>query len=394
MPGSDSCRSPKGCVRMNSKSKSGRSIVKNTILYSVEAVFLVIGIVFYFLSSKLADNVQRVSLNIAEKDMIIYAGELINGEDTFDAELEGDALTEGEPAVSVGATQGVTYRNIALFGVDSREGQLLAGTRSDTIMVASINEETKEVKLISVYRDSFLNVGDGAYNKANVAYAKGGPERAIEMLNHNFDLNITDYVTVGFRGLIDTVESVDGIEMEISEEEIEYLNSYQMMMAQELGLEYTPIEESGIQLLNGLQATAYCRIRYTAGSDFKRTQRQRDVLIAVLEKAKTKSLVEINNAINAVLPSVSTSFSSGEIIELASALPMYKVVDNTGMPFQKHRANAYVSNKGSCIVPYDLVSNVVELHRFLFDVEVYEPSEAVQQYNREIRQQTEGYLEW
>ncbi len=380
---------------MNGESKNGRSVVKNAALYFLEVVFLVLGIVFYFFSSKLADNVQRVSLNITEKDMTIYAGELEQEKDNS-SELTGDVVSEQTDASDVSEVtgDGVTYRNIALFGVDSREGQLLAGTRSDTIMIASINEETKEIKLISVYRDSFLNVGEDIYNKANVAYAKGGPERAIEMLNHNFDLNISDYVTVGFRGLIDTVESVDGIEMEIMEEEIEYLNSYQMMMAQELELEYTPIEEPGLQLLNGMQATAYCRIRYTAGSDFMRTQRQRNVLIAVLEKAKTKSLVEINDAINAVLPSVSTSFSSGEILELATALPLYRVVDNTGMPFQQYRANANVSNKGSCVIPYDLEANVIELHRFLFDVQEYEPSEKVKQYNKDIRQQTEGYLEW
>ena len=355
---------------------------------------MVVGIVFYFFSSKLADNVQRVSLNIVEKDMTVYAGALSDEQDVSD-EQAGDNLSSTETPVSSMVTEdGVTYRNIALFGVDSREGQLLAGTRSDTIMIASINEETKEIKLVSVYRDSFLNVGEDIYNKANVAYAKGGPERAIEMLNNNLDLNISDYVTVGFRGLIDTVESVDGIEMEISEEEIEYLNSYQMMMAQELGLEYTPIEEPGLQLLNGMQATAYCRIRYTAGSDFMRTQRQRNVLIAVLEKAKTKSLVEIKDAINAVLPSVSTSFSSAEILELATALPLYRVVDNTGMPFQQYRANAFVSNKGSCVIPYDLEANVTELHRFLFDVQDYEPSDTVKQYNKDIRQQTEGYLEW
>lgn len=379
---------------MSSESKNGRAIAKNAALYFVEVVLLVVGIVFYFFSSKLADNVQRVSLNIVEKDMTVYAGAFSDEQDVSD-EQAGDNLSSTETPVSSMVTEdGVTYRNIALFGVDSREGQLLAGTRSDTIMIASINEETKEIKLVSVYRDSFLNVGEDIYNKANVAYAKGGPERAIEMLNNNLDLNISDYVTVGFRGLIDTVESVDGIEMEISEEEIEYLNSYQMMMAQELGLEYTPIEEPGLQLLNGMQATAYCRIRYTAGSDFMRTQRQRNVLIAVLEKAKTKSLVEINDAINAVLPSVSTSFSSAEILELATALPLYRVVDNTGMPFQQYRANAFVSNKGSCVIPYDLEANVTELHRFLFDVQDYEPSDTVKQYNKDIRQQTEGYLEW
>ncbi len=378
---------------MSSEFKSGRAVAKNAVLYFIEIVFLVIGIIFYFFSSKLADNVQRVSLNITQKDMTIYAGDIVSEEDV--SGQVGNDVSADEPLVITDGTEdGTSYRNIALFGVDSREGQLLAGTRSDTIMIASINEETKEIKLVSVYRDSFLNVGEDTYNKANVAYAKGGPERAIQMLNENLDLNISDYVTVGFRGLIDTVESVDGIEMEISEEEIDYLNSYQMMMAQELDLEYVPIEEPGMQLLNGMQATAYCRIRYTAGSDFMRTQRQRNVLIAVLEKAKTKSLVEINNAINAVLPSVSTSFSSGEILELATALPLYRVVDNTGMPFQKYRANAFVSNKGSCVIPYDLEANVTELHRFLFDVQDYEPSDMVKQYNEEIRRQTEGYLEW
>ncbi|MBE5876125.1 MAG: LytR family transcriptional regulator [Lachnospiraceae bacterium] len=379
---------------MKSESMRGKNIAGNVALYVVEVIFLVLGIVFYFFSSKLADNVQRVSLNIQEKDMTIYAGEVVGEEDIANGQPADTDLSTQEPIVTPGEEEGITYRNIALFGVDSREGQLLAGTRSDTIMIASINEKTKEIKLISVYRDSFLNVGEDTYNKANVAYAKGGPERAIQMLNENLDLNISDYVTVGFRGLIDTVESVDGIEMEISEEEIDYLNSYQMMMAQELDLEFTPIEEPGLQLLNGMQATAYCRIRYTAGSDFMRTQRQRNVLIAVLEKAKTKSLVDINNAINAVLPSVSTSFSSAEILELASSLTLYRVVDNTGMPFQKYRANAFVSNKGSCVIPYDLEANVTELHRFLFDVQDYIPSDTVKQYNQEIRRQTEGYLEW
>lgn len=100
------------------------------------------------------------------------------------------------------------YRNIALFGVDSQEGSLGKGTRSDTIIIASINQDTGDVKLVSVFRDTYLNLGNDNYNKCNAAYAKGGPEQAIMMLNKNLDMNITDYVTVGFDGLIEVIDAL------------------------------------------------------------------------------------------------------------------------------------------------------------------------------------------
>lgn len=168
------------------------------------------------------------------------------------------------------------YRNIALFGVDARNGELGRGTRSDTIMIASINQDTQEIKLISVFRDTYLNLGNDSYNKCNTAYAQGGPEQAINMLNMNLDLDITDYVTIGFSGLIDAVDALGGVEIEVTDSEISHLNNYQLCMAEELGVDYIPVEQSGRQLLNGMQATAYCRIRYTKGDDFRRAERQRD----------------------------------------------------------------------------------------------------------------------
>ena len=180
------------------------------------------------------------------------------------------------------------YTNIALFGVDSREKELEKSTRSDTMIIASINNQTGEVKMVSVYRDTYLDVGNGVFTKCNAAYAKGGPEQAIAMLNSNLDLNITDFVTVGFGGLTQVINDVGGITLDIQPEEIRPLNDYQISMvgtssdgihftAQE-GKDYTPITQAGEQLCNGLQATAYCRIRYTAGNDFRRTQRQRTVI--------------------------------------------------------------------------------------------------------------------
>lgn len=385
---------------MEADNKKGKWI-RNIVLYSLEVILLVTGLVALFLISKVTDNVQRHELNIQIKQEQVPQQAQVT--ESVKEVVEVETKLQKAPAVSEDTEditvktlteEEETYRNIVLFGVDSREKVLLNGTRSDTIMIASVNEKTHEVKLVSVYRDTFLNVGEDTYNKANVAYAYGGPSRAVEMLNNNLDLEITDYVTVGFSGLIDTVDAVGGITINLTEEEVGYLNSYQICMAEELGREYIPVEHAGEQVLNGMQATAYCRIRYTAGSDFKRTQRQRDVLIQILEKVKTMSLVEMNAAIDAILPKVATSLDMKEILEIAASAKEYTVVDNTGVPFKKNLVGAFVGKKGSCVVPYDLEENVIQLHQFLYNDEDYEPSETVKQYNEEIRLQTADYVGW
>ena len=375
-----------------------KKLIRNIVLYCLETVVLAIGVVVLFFVSKVTDNVQRHELNIQigqEQAQLVQTPvkEAVEVEPKLQ---QAPVISDGTENITVKTLteEEGTYRNIVLFGVDSREKVLLKGTRSDTIMIASVNEKTHEVKLVSVYRDTFLNVGEDTYNKANVAYAYGGPDRAVEMLNDNLDLEITDYVTVGFSGLIDTVDAVGGITISLTEEEVGYLNSYQLCMAEELGREYIPVERAGKQVLNGMQATAYCRIRYTAGSDFKRTQRQRDVLIQILEKAKDMSFIEMNAAIDAILPKVATSLDMKEILELAANANKYTVVDNTGVPFKTNLVGAFVGKKGSCVVPYDLEENVIQLHRFLYNDEDYVPSETVKQYNEEIRLQTEEYVGW
>ena len=156
--------------------------------------------------------------DIKDEDIVINDG--IDGENDINA---GDIATnEGLGGHMSG------YRNVALFGVDARDKSLGKGNRTDTIIVASINETTKEVKLVSVYRDTYLNIGNDSYNKANSAYAKGGPLQAINMLNMNLDLNITDYVTVGWAGVADTIDALGGVEIDVDESEINHLNNYQV----------------------------------------------------------------------------------------------------------------------------------------------------------------------
>lgn len=282
--------------------------------------------------------------------------------------------------------------NIAFFGVDARDGSLGKGNRSDTIMICSIDMDSHEVKLISIYRDTYLNLGNDSYKKCNAAYALGGPEQAIGMINMNTDMYITDYITVGFEGLMKAVDALGGIEMEITETEMTHLNNYQSTMAEEMGIEYTPVTSSGKQNLNGLQATAYCRIRYGGGDDFRRAQRQRDVLTAMIEKGKKSSIGTLTNAMNAVLPSVRTSLDVEDIIPVLGMIADYKVTVSDGFPFEGMRNGGTIGTNGSCVVPTSLEDNVVKLHEVLFGEEDYTPSKEVQEYSRIIEEDTKDYL--
>lgn len=286
------------------------------------------------------------------------------------------------------------YRNIALFGVDSTTGALTKNTRSDTIMIASINLDTGECRLVSVYRDTYLNLSNDSYNKCNGAYAKGGPKQAINMLNMNLDMNITDFVTVGFAGLSDTIDALGGIMIDVDSEELKHINNYQICMAENLKRDYVPVTSTGYQLLDGLQATAYCRIRYTAGDDFKRAERQREVLMAVAEKAKTASPATLNSVANAIFDKdeIYTSLDISEILELLGEIGRYEIVDQAGFPEESMRTTGTIGSKGSCVVPVSLAENVQWLHEFLFKDEEYSPSSTVLECSEKVAADTSPYV--
>ena len=273
------------------------------------------------------------------------------------------------------------YQNIALFGVDSREQDLLNGdNRSDTIMICSINKKSGDVKLISVYRDTLLDIGGGEFRKCNAAYAFGGPQQAIEMLNSNLDLNITDFVTVGFEGLADTIDAFGGIDIEITEEEMEYMNSYMEDMYYEIGTEYDEVTDYGMQHLSGIQATAYCRIRYTAGDDFRRAERQRTVLSLTMQKAREADPLQLIRAANSVLGETARSLDTMELIMFILRARTMDLTETGGFPSEEDRVFATVNGE-SCVVPYYLTTNVKTLHRMLFGQEDYEPSATVVENN-------------
>ena len=290
------------------------------------------------------------------------------------------------------------YTTIGLVGVDSRDGDLESGTNSDTMIIASINNDTKEVKLVSVYRDTYLRIGEdeegnGIYNKANSAYAKYGPEGFMRMLNSNLDLNVTYFVTVDFQAVAEAVELLGGIDEELSEEEIIHLNNYCKETAEVTGMDYEPLEEvAGVHHLNGVQTVAYARIRYTVGDDFRRAARQREVIYKIVEKAKNADVGTLTKILDEVFPNIKTNMSKADILSMGLSMLSYDIADQAGFPHD-HVYGENVKNAMNgldCVVPVTLESNVIWLHEFLYPEDAYEPSENVKAYSNRIIE-TSGY---
>jgi LCP family protein required for cell wall assembly len=281
------------------------------------------------------------------------------------------------------------YTTIALFGIDARSTDSLAeGNRSDSIIIASINNDTKEVRLVSVYRDTLLRIANGndITSKVNAAYSYGGPELAIATLNENLDLQITDFVTVNFTALTKAIDDLGGITVNVKDSELSVLNSAITEQIEVTGIYSDGVWTTGEVLLNGTQATAYARVRSTDQGDITRTQRQRYVIGQMIAKAKKSDLATIDKIIDDVFPSVLTSMNKKEIVSLAENLMNYNLGSTTGFPMAV--GNYTTETKGACLAPADLTENVSKLHEFLFDTVDYTPTETVQQISSALTSET------
>lgn len=364
-------------AKRRKKKRKNRKI----ILFVLEFIVLIgmIGALYVVLKS---DQITK-DTTIKETDAALKINDELS-------EMKSQAKEAGEEWKMSG------YTTIALFGVDARDNSLGKGNRTDTIILAGINEDTGDVSLCSIYRDTYMNIGNDTYNKANAAYAQGGPEQAIQMLNTCLDLDIKDYATVNFRALIDTIDALGGVEIDVHDDEIEYLNSYQICMtgvedglnafgekaykAKE-GVDYIPVKSSGLQVLNGTQATAYCRIRYV-GNDFERTNRQRTVLTECANKAKKADLATLNAIIDEVFPKAQTSLTTTELLTYASKAAMYNIVDSAGFPF--NQVTGKMGKAGSSVVATDFAGDVKQLHTMLYGEDGYTPTARVQEISGRI----------
>lgn len=339
------------------KSKKGLKIFGIIILILVIILLSIIGGTYWFINDKLS-KIERIDINTEDLD------------------------------ISTNAEQNLTgYRNIALFGIDSRDNNLERGNRSDCIIIASINNDTKEVKLISVYRDTYVQIDGFGLDKITHAYSYGSAELAISTLNKNLDLNIKEFVTVNFDAVAEAVDALGGIDINIeTQEEMKYLNSYIAETSKVTGITSEKLTKTGKQTLDGVQAVAYSRIRYTEGGDYKRAERMRTVIQAMVEKLKTKSIGEINNFIDIVLPKVKTNIKTEEILFLIPDMLNYKITESIGWPYE---------TKGITLdrwygVPVTLENNVTRLHQEAFGETDYQVSEEIKTISNQIITKT-GY---
>ncbi len=355
-----------------SKMKKKKRHIGRKILFGVEILVLILLVGVLFLYTQINKRMDSLNFTQAADEQEVQINESVAGSEV----LSG-------------------YTNIALFGVDKRAEDEGAYGNSDTAIIASINNDTKEVRLVSLYRDTYMRVdedeyGNGIYNKCNSAYLRGGPMQAVNMMNTNMDLDIENYVAVDFSAMATVVDCLGGLDIPMSYEEIEHMNNHCVETSQQTGMDYTPIEKPdpapedqsqilGTYHLNGVQVTAYCRIRQTASGDQGRTERQRLVLDLLAEKAKSASLTTLNDIVDQVFPLIQTNFSKSQLIRLGTSILTYSMGENTGFPVDYVMGgDLTVPVTGlDCIIPTTLETNVKYLHEFLFSDEDYQPSETV-----------------
>lgn len=286
------------------------------------------------------------------------------------------------------------YTDIVVFGVDARGTELESGTNSDTIIIVSINNETKKVKMLSVYRDTSVRIVDSygvaRIKKANYAYAAGGAENAISMLNTNLDLNISEYVAINFAGVADIIDALGGVELNLTEDEVANINKHLIDSRLSTGKDSPDVTQAGWQTLNGLQATTYCRLRGTTfydektgeaiTDDFGRTARQRLVISKLVDKAKkagvSKCIDIAKKVINAKGDNkvFTTSFSFDQIMDMIPILLEFSLDGGEGFP--SSWAPAWIDGQ-DCLIPKGMAYNVKKVHQFLYDEKNYTPSSTV-----------------
>lgn len=282
------------------------------------------------------------------------------------------------------------YWNIAVFGVDSRDGGLEKGALADVQMIASINKKTGEIRLVSVYRDTYVQINEnGDFHKINEAYFKGGHKQALETLKRNLDVDVDDYATFNWKAVADGINILGGIDLEITESEFAYINSFITATVESTGIASFHLEHPGMNHLDGVQAVAYSRLRLM-DTDFNRTERQRKVVALALEKAKQADFKTLTGLAGVILSEISTSIGPEDVIPLAKDAGHYFLGQTGGFPFAKTTADV---GKLDCVIPMTLESNVVFLHQFLFDQEGYQPSESVKKISSIISERTGIYEE-
>ena len=273
------------------------------------------------------------------------------------------------------------YYTVAVFGVDSRSGNLGKEALADVNIIARVDKGTGEIRLVSLYRDTYTCINaDGKYHKLNEAYFRGGPEQAVWAVEHNTDVKIDDYAAFNWKAVIDAINLLGGVDLEITEPEFRYINAFITETVNSTGVGSVQLEHAGMNHLDGVQAVAYARLRLM-DTDYQRTARQRKVIGLALEKAKAADYGTLAKVVAAVLPQISISVTPDDLLPFAKGIGKYYIGETAGFPFDKTGADV---GKLDCVIPVTLERNAIQLHAFLYPEESYTPSEGLLSISRKI----------
>ncbi len=273
------------------------------------------------------------------------------------------------------------YYTVAVFGVDSRNGNVGKEALSDVNIIARIDRASGEIKLVSLYRDTYAQIDDsGTYHKLNEAYFRGGAKQAVWAVEHNTDVNIDDYATFNWKAVADAINILGGIDLEISDAEFKYINAFITETVNSTGVGSYQLEHAGMNHLDGVQSVAYARLRLM-DTDFQRTARQRKVIALALDKAKAADYATLLNIMTTVMPQISTSVTPDDLVPFMHGVGKYYISETAGFPFDKATADV---GRLDCVVPVTLESNAIKLHEFLYPDSLYTPSAGLKRISDKI----------
>ena len=343
------------------------------ILFAVEIIVLLVFIGGLYVYGQLMSRMDKTNTQKLDTEKIQVNEEVQDAINSEDSHLTG-------------------YTTYALFGIDSRSANMkFSGNQnSDTMIIASVNNDTKDVKLVSIYRDTLLKMySRDEFDLANSEFAKGSDTDMISMINMNLDLQIQDVVVVNWAALIRVIDAIGGIYLDITPEEVEkgYITGYITEIEEATGIWQPQLTQAGYQLCNGVYAVAYCRNRYTTGMDMGRTSRQREVIDKMLQQAKVASPSALLTAVRYACPNINTTLSNDELFALAADVNSYSIIDTEGFPYTYDLTLGTLGVFGvkDSLVCTDLAGDVKKLHTYLFGDDGYEPSQTVKDISYTIQ---------
>lgn len=314
---------------------------------------------------------------------LIYANKMI---DKVDYEETKNAEWDIDDQVAENLKD---YRNIAILGVDARSMTNYDGARSDAIVILSINKKTGDIKMISIMRDSYLEIynrqGEKYLDKITNAHGIGGGVDTCRSLNRNLDLNIREYAIFNWKAVADAVDALGGVTVEVKDNELYDLNKYGPQTGDIVGRLFTTVSSAGIQTLDGIQAASYCRIRKTSGGDSQRAERMKKVLEAMFKEAKQMNLSQLNEIAETALPGIRTNLNNSAIFGLIADIGKFQLKGSIGLPY---KYDGGMFHGGWYAVPKTLESNVIQLQQDAFGLAEYKVSETVLGINTRIQEDT------